>query len=77
MTYGNYIIIDRNGKTVTVQDSKGGLRTAFNSFEVACEIRSVLNKSKVKPSMLKSEFGVKFSFVKPFKVIPVMITYMC
>lgn len=76
MTYGNYIIVDKNGKTITVQDNKGRLRTAFNSFEVACEIRSVLNKSKIKPNMLKSVFRFKFPFVKPFKVIPVVVTYM-
>lgn len=76
MTYSNYIIIDKNGKTSTIQDNKGKLRTAFNSFEVACEIRSILNKSKIKPNMLKSEFGIKFPFIKPFKVIPVMVTYM-
>ena len=76
MTYSNYIIIDKNGKTATIQDNKGKLRTAFNSFEVACEIRSILNRSKIKPNMLKSEFGIKFPFVKPFKAIPVMVTYM-
>ena len=76
MTYNNYIIIDKNGKTATVQDNRGRLRTAFNSFEVACEIRSVLNKSKTKPRMLKSELKIKFPLVKPFKVIPVMVTYM-
>lgn len=76
MTYSNYIIIDKNGKTAIIQDNKGKLRTAFNSFEVACEIRSILNKSKIKPNMLKSEFGIKFPFIKPFKIIPVMVTYM-
>lgn len=59
MTYNNYIIIDKNGKTATIQDNRGRLRTAFNSFEVACEIRSILNKSKTKPRMLKSEFKIK------------------
>lgn len=76
MSIQNYIIVDKNGKTAIVQDTKGGLRSAFNSFEVACEIRSILNKSKLKPSMLKSEFISKVPFVKPFKVIPVTITYM-
>lgn len=76
MSIQNYIIVDKNGKTAIVQDCKGGLRSAFNSFGVACEIRSILNKSKIKPSMLKSEFSAKFPFVKPFKVIPVMVTYM-
>ena len=76
MSIQNYIIVDKNGKTAIVQDTKGGLRSAFNSFEVACESRSILNRSKIKPNMLKSEFGIKFPFVKPFKAIPVMVTYM-
>lgn len=76
MSIQNYIIVDKNGKTAIVQDCRRGLRSTFNSFEVACEIRSILNKSKIKPTMLKSEFAVKFPFVKPFKVIPVTITYM-